>query len=143
MSTLAKTNGFPSLKSMMEDFWNTDGFFSPAVFNREVLPAVNIKDTKKGFELEVAAPGFQKEDFKITTENGVLTISAETKNEQKEETDNYTRREFTRSSFTRTFSLPDNVLADNIKASYKDGLLSVELEKDQKAAVSRKQIAIA
>jgi len=64
---------------MMEDFWNNDNFFKPSFFNNhELLPAVNIRDTAKGYELEVAAPGFKKEDFKITTENGLLTISAET-----------------------------------------------------------------
>ena len=64
MSTLVKTNGFPSFKTMMEDFWNTDRFFEKPIFTGETLPAVNIRETKGSYELEVAAPGFKKEDFK-------------------------------------------------------------------------------
>src|SRR6185312_6641905 len=108
MSTLVKSkaNGFPSLRSVMEDFWNTDKFFDKSLFGVETLPAVNIKDAKNHYEVEVAAPGFNKEDFKITTENGLLTISAETSSEKKEEKENYTRKEFSCSSFVRTFTLP-------------------------------------
>lgn len=144
MSTLVKTkpNGFPSLRSMMEDFWNTDKFFDKTLFNGETLPAVNIKDAKGHYEVEVAAPGFNKNDFKITTENGLLTISAETSTERNEEKDNYTRREFSCSSFTRTFTLPDNVEEDAINARYRDGLLTIDLKKSGKAAVSKKEVKI-
>ena len=142
MSTLVKSNGFPSLRSMMEDFWNTDKFFSQPFFNAETLPAVNIRSTKNGYELEVAAPGFNKDDFKVSTENGLLTISAETSSEKKEEKDDYTRKEFSRSSFTRTFSLPENVEEDHVKANYKDGLLSIALKKSGKALAAPKQVKI-
>ena len=142
MSTLVKTNGFPSLRSMMEDFWNTDKFFDKSFFNGETLPAVNIRDAKNHYQLEVAAPGFKKDDFKITTENGLLTISAETKCEKNEEKDNYTRKEFSRSSFIRTFTLPSNVVEDNITAGYKDGLLSIELKKSDKELPAKKQIKV-
>lgn len=143
MSTLVKSNGVPSLRAMMEDFWNNDNFFKSSFFNnRELLPAVNIRDTTKGYELEVAAPGFKKEDFKITTENGLLTIHAETSNEEKEEMDNYTRREFTRSSFSRTFSLPENVEEEKIAATYQDGLLTLNLKKSTKSLTKRKEVKI-
>jgi len=142
MSTLVKSNGFPSLRSMMEDFWNTDKFFTQPLLNSETLPAVNIRNTKSGYELEVAAPGFSKNDFKISTENGLLIISAETSSEQKEEKEDYTRKEFSRTSFTRTFSLPENVEEDHVKANYKDGLLTIDLKKSGKALASRKEIKI-
>jgi HSP20 family protein len=142
MSTLVKTNGVPSLKSMMEDFWNTDRFFEKPFFTAETLPAVNIRETKNNFELEVAVPGFKKDDFKITTENGLLTISAETSAEEKEEKENYTRREFSCSSFARTFSLPDNVVEDHINANYHDGLLKIELKKSGKSLTTKKVIKV-
>src|SRR5665213_2699611 len=123
MSTLVKTNAFPSFRAMMEDFWNTDKFFEKSLFNGESLPAVNIRETKNQYQLEVAAPGFKKNDFKVTVENGLLSISAETSAEQNEEKDNYTRREFSCSSFVRTFTLPENVVEDDINARYNDGLL--------------------
>jgi HSP20 family protein len=142
MSTLVKTNSFPSLRSMMEDFWNTDRFFDKPLFSGEQLPAVNVRETKDNFELEVAAPGFKKDDFKVSTGNGLITISADTSSEQKEEKENYTRKEFSKSAFTRSFKLPENVLEEKIKASYKDGLLVIDLKKSDKALTAKKEVKI-
>lgn len=142
MSTLVKTSGFPSLKSMMEDFWSADSFFNEGFLNRGGLPAVNVRNTKDKYELEVAAPGYKKDDFKITTEHGLLTISAETSDEKNEEKDNYSRHEFSRSSFTRTFSLPEDVKDGEVKAHYHDGLLTLDLKRSGKIADERKLISI-
>lgn len=142
MSTLVKSNGPSALRSMMEDFWNTDRFFEQPHFTREMLPAVNIRETEKSYELELAAPGFKKDDFKISTENGVITISAETSMNNEEKKNNYTRQEFSCSSFARTFALPDNIMEDKITASYHDGLLSVDLKKSNKSLPSKKQIKV-
>jgi HSP20 family protein len=142
MKTLVKTNGFPTLRSMMEDFWNIDRFFNRPVFDSGVLPAVNIRDKKDGYELEVSAPGFKKDDFNVSIDNGTLTISAETTNESEEEKDDYARREFSRSSFTRSFTLPDNISEEHIKANYKDGLLHLSLKKSAKALKEPKKVKI-
>lgn len=142
MTTLVKSNRFPSLRSMMEDFWNADRFFDNALADGNLLPAVNIRDGKSSYKVDVAAPGFKKDDFKVTAEGGLLTISAETSNEEKEEKDNYTRREFSSSSFTRTFSLPDNIDDDHISANYHNGLLEIELKKTGKSTVAKKQIKV-
>lgn len=142
MSTLVKSNRFPSLGTMMNDFWNTDKFFNTPFFNGETLPAVNIRETKNNFELEVAAPGYKKEYFRISVENGMLTISAETSKETNEENENYTRKEFSCASFTRTFTLPENVKEEDIDAKYKDGLLLMELKKSGKPAVAKKEVKV-
>ncbi|MEO8950155.1 MAG: Hsp20/alpha crystallin family protein [Mucilaginibacter sp.] len=142
MSTLVKSNGIPSLRSMVEDFWNTDRFFDKSFFNTETLPAVNIRETKNHYKLDVSAPGFKKDEFKITTEDGVLTIIAETSDEKNEEKENYTRKEFSSSSFTRTFNLPDNVVEDNINANYQDGLLKIELKKSDKKLAAKKEVKV-
>ncbi|MCR8560785.1 Hsp20/alpha crystallin family protein [Mucilaginibacter sp. BJC16-A38] len=142
MSHLVKSHRSPSLRSMMEDFWSTDRFFDKP-FNGELLPAVNIRETKNHYKLDVSVPGFKKDDFKITTEDGLLTISAETSNEQNEEKENYTRREFSSSSFTRTFHLPENVEEDNISANYQNGLLEIELKKSGKSSTAKKEIKVA
>lgn len=142
MTTLAKQHRTPSFRSMMEDFRNTDHFFEKALAHGEFLPAVNIRETKNHYKLEVAVPGFKKDDFKITTEDGLLTISAETSKEEKEEKENYSRREFSRASFTRSFKLPDNAEEDHISASYQNGLLEIELKKSGKSASSKKQIKV-
>jgi len=142
MSNLVKSTFFPSFKAMMDDFWNTDRFFNRSFFKSDFLPAVNIRDTEQQYELEVSAPGFKKEDFKITTDRGLITINAETSEENNEESGGYTRMEFSRSSFSRTFSLPDNVLEEDIKANYKEGLLRITLQKSVKSIADKKQILI-
>ncbi|MEQ7801948.1 Hsp20/alpha crystallin family protein [Pedobacter sp. ASV1-7] len=141
MTTLLKSNGFPSFRSAMDDFFNTDFFNRPYVAS-EFLPAVNIRDEENSYELELSAPGFKKEDFKITSEDGLLNISAETSTEHKEEKKNYTRKEFSSSSLSRSFSLPDNIIEDNVKAHYKDGILRLSLKKKLKTLPNRKEISI-
>ncbi|HTI60228.1 Hsp20/alpha crystallin family protein [Mucilaginibacter sp.] len=143
MSALVKkSNGFPALRSMMEDFWNGDKFFNTPFFASEVMPSVNVHDRKNHYELEVAAPGYKKDDFKINTENGLITISAKTSNSKKEEKENYVRQEFSCSSFTRTFSLPEDVEDDKINAHYDNGVLTVELKKTAKAIAAKKEIKV-
>jgi HSP20 family protein len=144
MTTLVKTNrsnGIPSVRKMMEDFWNTDKFFNQPFFS-EALPAVNVKETKDNFHVEVAAPGYKKDDFHVTAENGILTISAENRHESKEEKDSYTRQEFSCSSFSRSFTLPDNTSSEDIKAHYEDGLLNIELKKLENGVPAKKEIKI-
>lgn len=144
MTTLvkSKSNGFPSLGKMMEDFWNTDKFFFNQPFFGETLPAVNVKETKENFHVEVAAPGYKKDDFHVTADNGVLTISAETKQESKEEKGDYTRQEFSCSSFVRSFTLPENASVEEINAHYQDGLLKIELKKLKSGLPAKKEIKI-
>ena len=73
--------------------------------------------------------GLKKDDFKIEINNGVLTISAEKKEEKKEENEKFNRREFFYNSFTRSFTLPGNIIENQIKAAYEDGLLKLTLPK--------------
>ncbi|MBN2862564.1 MAG: Hsp20/alpha crystallin family protein [Bacteroidales bacterium] len=107
-----------------------DDDFFPVVSNRtSSMPAVNIKENEKNYTLELAVPGMDKKDLKIDINEDVLTISSETKNETEEENDGYKRKEFSYSSFCRSFYIPDNVNKDKIGASYKDGILTVEIPK--------------
>jgi len=101
------------------------------------VPAVNIKENEKNFEIEVAAPGLDKKDFNITLDNDVLTVAFEKKNESEEKDDNFMRREFKFSSFERSFSLPDLVNRDEIKASHKNGILTIALPKNEEANVNK------
>ena len=144
MNTLMRSTRMPSLRSMMEDFWNTENLFGRSVFDGDKgdLPAVNIKETEKNFDIEVAAPGYQKQDFKVDIDNGLLTISAENKNETEESKENFTRKEFSYSSFTRSFTLPENVKQEDIKAKYDNGLLRLTLQKIEQPQVQKKMISI-
>jgi HSP20 family protein len=103
------------------------------------MPAVNIKEDEKNYTLELAIPGMDKKDLKIDINEDVLTISSETKNESEEEKDGYKRKEFSYSSFCRSFYVPENVNRDKIGASYKDGILNIELPKmeEEKSKITK------
>lgn len=113
-----------------------DDFFNAAPARpafRSTLPAVNVKETENDFQLELAVPGLKKEDFNVKVEEGVLTISAERKNEETENKEGYTRREFRYANFTRRFTLPESADENTISASYTDGILAVTLPKKEEA----------
>jgi HSP20 family protein len=124
-----------------------DSFFGDDFFNawREPLnlPAVNVKETEKAFNLEVAAPGLEKDDFKIEVDKGFLTISAEKEESNEEKDDQFTRREFSFRSFKRSFWLPEGVNADKILAKYENGVLNVELPKVKATVKPVKTIKVA
>lgn len=120
-----------------------DDFFPVLTGRNSSMPAVNIRENEKNFTLELAIPGIDKKNLKIDINEDVLTISHETKNESEQNTDGYKRKEFCYSSFCRSFYVPENVIADKINASYKDGVLTVELpkNKEEKHKLSR-QVSI-
>jgi HSP20 family protein len=101
------------------------------------IPATNIIENDNTFQIELAAPGMQKEDFKINLENNVLTISSEKKTEKKEEMGNYTRKEFQYGTFCRSFTLPKTVETEKIKAVYENGILKMDLPKKEETKVSK------
>jgi HSP20 family protein len=94
-------------------------------------PAANITETDKAWLLEVAAPGFNKTDFSITTENRQIIVSAKKEEVGEKGKDKFLRREFRFNEFKRRFTLPEHVLIDEIKASYDNGILAVELPKKE------------
>ena len=98
------------------------------------LPSVNIKETDEAFEVEVAAPGFEKSDFNIELNNDILTISSEKElsNEEKEG-ERITKQEFSYQSFTRSFTLPEMVEDEKITASYENGILAINIPKKEEA----------
>jgi len=130
MSLIKKSN-WPSLMNgnWLSDFFDNDRFFDSALLKSQTLPAVNVKENEKNFEIELAAPGLSKKDFKITAENGVLTISSEKKEEEEKKEKGYTRKEFSYSSFSRSFVLPDNANQEDVKATYQDGVLQLLIGK--------------
>lgn len=103
---------------------------------------VNVKETDKSFQLEVVAPGFEKSDFKVNLDQNLLTISAEKKNEEKEENEKMIRREYSYNSFKRSFTLDENVEATNIGASYVNGVLTLNLPKKEVVKASATEIVI-
>ena len=134
--SLAKlsNNWFPSTPSIFDRFfdgdlmdWNRNNFSS----SNSTLPAVNVMENSNEFQIDVAAPGMTKEDFKVNFDNGMLTISSEHENKMEEKDgEKVTRREFSYQSFQRSFTVAENAIdAEKIKASYRDGILHIMLPK--------------
>ena len=96
-------------------------------------PQVDIAETAKEFVIKAEIPEVKKEDVKVTVENVVLTIRGERKQETEEKGKKFHRVERHYGSFTRSFTLPDNVDAANIKASFKDGMLGLQIQKTAEA----------
>ena len=139
---IIRRNGdlFPSLPRIWgDDFytrdllnWGLSDFSSTGTS----IPAVNIREKKDSFEVEMAAPGMQKKDFNIELDGNMLTISAERseKREDKSGDEKYACREFSYQSFQRSFNLPKDVVdIDKIKAHYEDGLLQLSIPKKETA----------
>lgn len=108
-------------------FFEEDPFFKEIQTYRANEPAVNVKETDEAYMIEVAAPGLQKEDFQVSCENRTLMIRAEHKTEEEKKEDDYMRREFNYTRFERHFQLPEDVLSDNVKATYENGLLLINM----------------
>ena len=132
--------GFPSV---WEDFFNNDLFNLSAMATRgTTMPAVNISENDKDFVVELAAPGMNKDDFKLNLERNVLTISSEKKSEEQEEDKHFTRKEFSYQSFQRSFTLPETVDQKKIDAGYTDGVLTITLHKREEMIPKSKVIRI-
>lgn len=139
--TLIKWNNRNPLTDMFSNFFDTD--FVDYFNRRSIDPAANILEHPDSFELNLAAPGMKKEDFKINLENNILTISSELQDDTMEEKKNYTRREFFYGSFSRSFTLPKTIDLEKIKADYENGLLKIMLPKKEEARLDvRKEIRI-
>jgi HSP20 family protein len=144
--TLVKTNN-PFAKSfdgLMNEIFND----LPSTFGKTVredvlgFPPVNIVEKNDTYNLQVAAPGFEKSDFKIKLDGNILTISVEKTAETKSETEKLIRREFSTKSFKRTFTVDEKIDASNISAKYENGILHVGLPKKEEVKAAAKEITI-
>ena len=104
-------------------------------------PHVDIYENKDQISLEVELPGMNKEDIHLTFENNVLTLSGERRFEKKDEEQNYHRVERLYGTFTRSFTLPNTVSGEGIKAEYRNGVLHLSLPKKEEVKARRIEIA--
>jgi len=134
-------NRFP-WKNDPTDFFDGDTIFNDDFFNLEKsLPALNVKEVGDRFELELAAPGFNKDDFKITLDNDVLEVSADKKGEEETIENDYARREFNYRSFRRALQLPKTVDdSKGITATYTNGILKLDLLKKEESKERQKRM---
>jgi HSP20 family protein len=135
--TLIKWQHRNPLSDMVNNLFDNDlGDFFGKRFSD---PGANIIESTDMFQLEIAAPGMLKDDFKINLENSIMTISAELEDQKREEGKNYTRKEFYYGSFSRAFTLPKTIDLDKIKADYENGILKITLPKKDEARVELKK----
>jgi HSP20 family protein len=128
-------NLFPTFPSFFNRFfegdlvdWNSSNFAGTNM----TMPAVNIRENKDEFLIDVAAPGMTKEHFRVNFDNGRLTISSERKEEKQEKEEKFNRKEFSYMSFQRTFTIPDNLVnGDKVQAKYENGILHITLPKKE------------
>ena len=146
--TLVKFNNRPVSKSFnnfMDDFFATvpsilkEDFVAPSLSS---FTPVNIRETENDYVLDVVAPGFQKEDFKINLDNNTLTISAEKKEEKENQNEKFIRKEYKQQSFKRSFTVDENIDAENISAKFVNGVLTLNLAKKQEVKPQVKEISI-
>ncbi len=136
MTLMKRTNPFSPVSNFFDDI-----FDDVEIFNKmQTVPSVNIIERKDDFMIELAAPGFKKDDFEIDLDNNVLTISSQKEEKDQEVEENkYTKREFSFCSFKRAFTLPDTADVEKIDANYKDGILNVIVGKKPEAKVKPKR----
>jgi len=141
--SLIKRSDLPLLGngSWLSNFFDNDQFFDSDWVKK--MPAVNVKETDKTFDIEVAAPGLSKKDFKVTAENGILSISSEKKEEHEQKQSDYTRKEFSYRAFNRSFAIPENASEEDVKANYENGILKLSMAKKSLAPTkTRKEIEV-
>ncbi|KPH13378.1 Hsp20/alpha crystallin family protein [Chryseobacterium sp. ERMR1:04] len=129
----------PGFNDVFDSIFN-DTFFADLMVTR--VPAANISESADHYHIELAAPGLKKEDFKLTLERNVLSISVEQRTEDKQEGRNYSKREYSYSSFVRSFTLPESADENSIQAAYNDGVLAINIPKREEAKTISRQIEI-
>jgi HSP20 family protein len=140
--TIVKHNP-KAFNSLFDEFLNA----FPTTWGKDVANSfssvpVNIHETNDGYHVELNAPGRNKEDFKISVENGLLTIAYEKQTENENKDYKTVRREFSFESFKRSFSIDEKINAEAIQAKYENGVLKLYLPKKEEVKAAPKQITI-
>ena len=128
-----------------------DNFFTPftslyrddvSTLNFKHIAPANVKEAENGYELEIVAPGFEKEAFKIDLNQTTLTISAEVKSPEEEKKEKHIRTEYKKQSFKRSFNLEETIDTEGISAQYVNGVLTLNLPKKSEVKPQVKQISV-
>lgn len=130
---------FDRFDRFFEDFWRRP---FPSLFGREAwwpteistrLPSLDVYEEKDDVVVKAEMPGMKKEDIEVNILGDLLTIKGEKKKEEEVKEQDYYRRERSYGSFARSVSLPCEVKSDQVKASFKDGVLEVRMPKTEEA----------
>lgn len=144
--TLVKVNNpvTKTFDSLMNDIFNDLPATFGKTFREDVFsfPPVNILENENAYQLEVAAPGFEKADFNIRLDGNILTVSSDKKPATIPGTEKLIRKEFSKKAFKRSFTLDEKIEATAIEAKYENGILALNLPKKEVAKVTSKEITI-
>jgi len=142
MKVLNRNSGL--LPAIFEDLFAENRLDVPNYENFRI-PPVNIRENLSTFDIELAVPGFSKENFSIEVENDLLKVTGESSREESTEDateTTFTRREFGYKSFIRTFNLPETVDVEQIDASYEAGVLKIKLPKKEEHKKLKRMVEI-
>jgi HSP20 family protein len=126
----------------LKSFLSNDNYLNDDFLDDDsLMPAMNVKEHQDDFEIEFAAPGFNKKDFNVTLEDDMLHVSAEKTKEEEEKEEDFTRKEFSYNAFKRSLKLPKSVNPnEDVKAVYKNGILKLKLLKKEEAKQLPKRV---
>lgn len=130
----------PWINGFFDSFFNDSSSLSNFKTSAMNRPSVNVSEDENGFEIEMAVPGFKKDDFKINLEDSLLTISVD-KEEEKEDK-RYNRREFSYTAFSRSFTLPEAIDDEKVSAEYTDGILKISIAKKEEEKAKARLIDV-
>lgn len=130
----------PWINGFFDSFFNDSSSLSNFKTSAMNRPSVNVSEDENGFEIEMAVPGFKKDDFKINLEDSLLTISVD-KEEEKEDK-RYNRREFSYTAFSRSFTLPEAIDDEKVSAEYTDGILKISIAKKEEEKAKARLIEV-
>ena len=116
------------VKRIFDDFFALEPV---DLFDSAWLPTVDVEEDEKSIHVRAEIPGIDEKDINVTLEDNVLTISGEKKEERKEENKRYVLAERRFGSFKRSIALPAEVKSDSVKASFKNGVLTIDFEKKE------------
>lgn len=145
-------NPFSSLQTeinrLFDDFFNNGGLQTSSLLpsswaeEQEIIPAVDIVENDKSFKVEAELPGMKQDDVEVTINNNYLTIKGEKKASKEDKDVNYVRRERYYGSYQRTIALPETADADKAKATFKKGVLWIDIPKKAEAVKPSRKVQI-
>ncbi|MFN5620207.1 MAG: Hsp20/alpha crystallin family protein [Flavobacteriales bacterium] len=143
--SLIKSKPAFSTPSLLTDFF-TDGFFDNELLNFPLtrwVPNANVRESDDEFIIELAAPGMERDEFKVEAQEDLITIEGKHEEEEEEKDESYHRKEFRTTSFKRAFRLPQTVITDKVDAKYAHGILKLTLPKREEAkSIGKKLVKI-
>lgn len=130
VSPLRRLNHFGMFPSVFDIFDEMMSDF-PGITDNLSDVSVNLKESDSSHQIQLSAPGYKKDNFKIDIDDNRITISNQFSDEKSDESERYSYKEFRQSSFSRSFYLPENSNVDDIKAKYEDGILYIDIPKKE------------